>query len=248
MIGSLIKFEQVHKTLGQTRVLSNFSFSAVKNKIFCIVGPSGCGKTTILQLLSGLEQPDTGRITGLDGMRVSYVFQEPRLLPWKTVAGNLDFALQHVVPPAEKERLIKSYLSTMGLDEYRDSYPKALSGGMKQRLAICRAFAFPHDLLLLDEPFKSLDMPLRLGLVRHVFKMWQAAPRTIVFVTHDIIEALLLGHRIMVLSARPTEILETIELELPHEQRHVGEEPLTSLYAKMLAMLESENKKFYLGL
>ena len=248
MIVSLIKFEQVYKTMGQTRVLHDFSFSAGKNKIFCIIGPSGCGKTTILQLLSGLEQPDAGRITGLAGLRISYVFQEPRLLPWKTVAGNLDFVLQDVVSPAEKQELIKSYLSTMGLYEYRDSYPKALSGGMKQRLAICRAFAFPHDLLLLDEPFKSLDMPLRLGLVRYVVKMWQAAPRTIVFVTHDIMEALLLGNRIMILSARPTGILETIELDLPHEQRNVGEDPLTSLYAKMLAMLETENKKYYPGL
>lgn len=241
----MIRFEQVHKALGNTRVLKDFSFSAARNKIFCIVGPSGCGKTTILQLLSGLEQPDYGRITGLSGLKVSYVFQEPRLLPWKTVAGNLDFVLEHTVSPAEQEVLKERYLRTMGLYEYRDHYPKALSGGMKQRLAICRAFAFPHDLLLLDEPFKSLDMPLRLGLVRHVHKMWQAAPRTIVFVTHDIMEALLLGHRIMVLSARPTEILETIELDLPLEQRNVGEEPLTSLYAKMLALLETENKKYY---
>lgn len=241
----MIKFEHVSKTLGQTRVLDNLSFTAELNKVFCIVGPSGCGKTTILQLLSGLEQPDAGRITGLAGMRISYVFQEPRLLPWKTVAGNLDFVLKDVVSPTEKQELIKSYLSTMGLYEYRNSFPKALSGGMKQRLAICRAFAYPHDLLLMDEPFKSLDMPLRLGLVRYVVKMWQNAPRTIVFVTHDIMEALLLGHRIMVLSARPTGILETVELDLPHEQRNVGKEPLTSLYAKMLALLEAENKKYY---
>ena len=248
MIGSLIKFEQVHKTLGQTRVLEDLSFFAGKKDILCIIGPSGCGKTTILQLLAGLEKPDAGRITGLAGLRVSYVFQEPRLLPWKTVAENLDFVLKNVFSPAEKQKLIKSYLNTMGLYDYRDSYPKALSGGMKQRLALCRAFVFPHDLLLLDEPFKSLDMPLRLGLVRFMVKMWQDAPRTTVFVTHDIMEALLLGHRIMVLSARPTEILETIELDLPHEQRNVGEEPLTSLYAKLLAILEAENKRYYPGL
>ncbi len=211
----------------------------------CIIGPSGCGKTTILQMLAGVEQPDRGLIKGSIGKRVSYVFQEPRLLPWKTVAGNLDFILRDVLPPVEKNKLIDHYLKIMGLDGYRDSYPKALSGGMKQRLAICRAFAYPHDILLLDEPFKSLDTPMRLGLVRHVIKLWLAAPRTIVFVTHDIIEALLLGHRIMVLAARPTEILEIIDLNMPHDRRNMGEELLGSLYTKLLDLLDKENKKYF---
>jgi len=241
----LIEFEQVNKTLGHTRILDHISFAIEENKIFCIIGPSGCGKTTILQMLAGLEQPDQGLIKGLTGKRVSYVFQEPRLLPWKTVAGNLDFVLRDVLPPAEKDQLIDHYLKTMGLDGYRDSYPKALSGGMKQRLAICRSFAYPHDLLLLDEPFKSLDMPLRLGLVHYVAELWQAAPRTIVFVTHDIIEALLLGHRIMVLAARPTEILETIDLAMPHDRRHMGDELQGSLYAKLLDLLQIENTKCF---
>ena len=166
-------------------------------------------------------------------------------MPWKTVAGNLDFVLRDVLPPAEREQLIGHYLKTMGLDGYRDSYPKALSGGMKQRLAICRALAYPHDILLLDEPFKSLDMPLRLGLVKYVAKMWQATPCTIVFVTHDIIEALLLGHRIMVLAARPTEILEIIDLDMPHDRRNMGEELLGSLYARLLGLLEKETKKHF---
>ncbi|KAF1084790.1 Aliphatic sulfonates import ATP-binding protein SsuB [Sporotomaculum syntrophicum] len=244
-MGGLIEFEQVNKTLGQTRILDNFSFSIEENKIFCIIGPSGCGKTTILQMLAGLEQPDRGLLKGLTGKRVSYVFQEPRLLPWKTVAGNLDFILRDELPPAKKDKLIDHYLKIMGLDGYRNSYPKALSGGMKQRLAICRAFAYPHDILLLDEPFKSLDTPMRLGLVRHVIKLWQTAPRTIVFVTHDIIEALLLGHRIMVLAARPTEILEIIDLDMPHDQRHMGEELLGSLYTKLLDLLDKENKKYF---
>jgi len=244
-MGGLIEFEQVNKTLGHTRILDDISFSIAENEIFCIIGPSGCGKTTILQMLAGLEQPDGGLIKGLAGKRISYVFQEPRLLPWKTVAGNLDFILREVLPPPEKDQLIDHYLKIMGLDGYRDSYPKALSGGMKQRLAICRAFAYPHDLLLLDEPFKSLDEPMRLGLVRHVAKFWQAAPRTIVFVTHDIIEALLLGHRIMVMAARPTEILELIDLAMPHDRRNMGEELLSSLYVKLLDLMQKENKKCF---
>jgi NitT/TauT family transport system ATP-binding protein len=239
----VFRFENVHKTLGQTRVLEGFSLQAEKGKILCLVGPSGCGKTTILQLLAGLELPDAGRITGTEGLKISYVFQEPRLLLWKTVAGNMDFVLRDAFSPARRQEIIAEYLSLMGLYEYRDSYPKALSGGMKQRLALCRALAFPHDLLLLDEPLKSLDMPLRLGLVRQLAKMWRKNPCTMVFVTHDIMEALLLGHRVVVLSARPARILHTLDLYLPLEQRHISREPLPSHYERMLSLLEAESMK-----
>jgi len=245
VICNLIKFEHVNKTLGQTRVLNNFNMTADVGKILCIIGPSGCGKTTILQLLAGLEQADSGKITGTEAMRASYVFQEPRLLHWKTVAQNIDFVLNDVVALEQRQELVSEYLNLMGLHDYRNSYPKSLSGGMKQRLALCRAFAYPHDLLLLDEPFKSLDTPLRLGLVRQLSRMWQSAPRTIVLVTHNIMDALLLGHRILVLSARPTVILKEVLMELPLAQRNVAQEPLPSNHAQMLALLEAENTRAF---
>lgn len=244
----MITIEHVHKTLGQTRVLRDFSLHAAKKEITCIIGPSGCGKTTILQLLAGLEKPDAGRITGTEGMRVSYVFQDPRLLLWKTVAQNIAFVLQDTVPPERRQELIKKYLTMMGLYEYRDSYPKALSGGMKQRLALCRAFAYPHDLLLMDEPFKSLDTPLHLGLVRQVARMWQEKPSTIIFVTHDIMDALLLGHRVIVLSARPAAVLDDVKIDVPLTQRNVLQEPLPANHARILALLEGENKKYFSNL
>jgi NitT/TauT family transport system ATP-binding protein len=241
----LITFEHVDKTLGQTRVLCDFSMHAEKNEITCIIGPSGCGKTTILQLLAGLENVDAGRITGMENMRPSYVFQEPRLLLWKTVAQNISFVLQDTVSPDRQQELVKKYLTMMGLYEYRDSYPKSLSGGMKQRLALCRAFAYPHDLLLMDEPFKSLDTPLRLGLVRQVARMWQEKPSTIIFVTHDIMDALLLGHRVIVLSARPAVVLDDVKIDVPLMQRNVLHEPLPASHDRMLALLEAENKKYF---
>ena len=241
----MIVFEHVDKTLGQTRVLNDFSMHAEKNEITCIIGPSGCGKTTILQLLAGLELPDTGRITGMEDMRPSYVFQEPRLLLWKTVAQNISFVLQDAVSPDQQQELVKKYLTMMGLYEYRDSYPKSLSGGMKQRLALCRAFAYPHELLLMDEPFKSLDTPLRLGLVRQVARMWQEKPSTIIFVTHDIMDALLLGHRVIVLSARPAVVLDDVKIDVPLLQRNVLHEPLPASHDRMLALLEAENKKYF---
>jgi NitT/TauT family transport system ATP-binding protein len=241
----LIVFEHVDKTLGQTRVLNDFSMHAEKNEITCIIGPSGCGKTTILQLLAGLEQTDAGRITGMENMLPSYVFQEPRLLLWKTVAQNISFVLQDTVSPDRQQELVKKYLTMMDLYEYRDSYPKSLSGGMKQRLALCRAFACPHDLLLMDEPFKSLDTPLRLGLVRQVARMWQEKPSTIIFVTHDIMDALLLGHRVIVLSARPAVVLDDVKIDVPLMQRNVLHEPLPANHDRMLALLEAENKKYF---
>ncbi len=241
----MIALEQVHKTLGQTKVLDDFSLHAEKNEITCIIGPSGCGKTTTLQLLAGLEQPDAGRIVGTQGMRVSYVFQDPRLLLWKTVAQNVAFVLQDTVPLARQQELIRKYLTMMGLNEYRDSYPKALSGGMKQRLALCRAFAYPHDLLLMDEPFKSLDTPLRLGLVWQVARMWQEKSGTIIFVTHDIMDALLLGHRVIVLSARPATVLDDVRIDAPPAQRNVLQAPLPAIHARLLDLLEGENKKYF---
>lgn len=239
----MIRFDLVNKSYGKNRVLKDFSLAIAPGKILCLIGPSGCGKTTALQLLAGLDRPDSGKITGTEGLRVSYVFQEPRLLPWKTVADNIAFVLKDVVAPARQQELIGEYLTMMGLYEYRDTYPRALSGGMKQRLALCRSLAFPHDLLLLDEPFKSLDVPLRLNLVRQVAKMWEASRHTIVFVTHDIMDALILGHRVLVLSAGPTAVLDTVEIDTPLNRRDVSQEPFPAHYARLLALLEGESIK-----
>ena len=234
-----IGFNHVFKSFGQTRVLNDFSFSVPAGRIICLIGPSGCGKTTILNMLAGLEQPDTGGISGTANLRISCVFQEPRLLPWKTVAENISFVLQDLTPPRRQE-LIDMYLKAMGLYEYRNSYPKALRGGMKQGLALCRAFAFPHDLLLLDEPFKSLDTPLRMELVQQVAGMWGGNPRTIVFVTHDILDALLLGHFILVLSAKPATTLDTLEINIPLGERDIAKEPFPAYYNHILALLEGK--------
>ncbi|KUK54602.1 MAG: ABC transporter related protein [Desulfotomaculum sp. 46_296] len=236
-----IGFNHVYKSFGQTSVLDDFSFSVPAGRIICLIGPSGCGKTTILNLLTGLEQPDRGYISGTANLRISCVFQETRLLPWKTVSENISFVLQDLTM-LQRQKLIDLHLKAMGLYEYRNSYPKTLSGGMKQRLALCRAFAFPHDLLLLDEPFKSLDVPLRMELVQQVAGMWIKNPRTIVFVTHDILDALLLGHFILVLSAKPTTTLDTLEINIPPGERVIAEEPFPAYYNHILALLEGRGE------
>ncbi len=237
MIAALIRAVGLCKSYGRTEVLRDFSLDMPEKKITCVVGPSGCGKTTLLQLLAGLEEPDAGRVEGIAGKRLSYVFQEPRLLPWKTVWENIKFVLKGIEVPAAGEEAAERFLRAMGLWEFKDSYPKELSGGMKQRAALCRAFAYPHDILFLDEPFKSLDTPLRLALVRLLAATWTEEPRPVVMVTHDIFEALLLGHRVVVLSPRPARVLEELEIELPHAGRSPSRRPLPELYERILGLL-----------
>lgn len=236
----MIRLQGISKTLGTVQVFRDLSFTIEPGSITCILGPSGCGKTTTLQMLAGLDQPDGGSITGQENLRPSYVFQEPRLLPWKTVEDNVHFVLKAHYEPAQRQQLVDDYLERMSLTPYKKHYPNALSGGMKQRLALCRAFAFPHELLLMDEPFKSLDAPLRFNLVKEVAKMWEMNGNTIIFVTHDIAEALLLGHKILVYSAKPTSVRAEFRIDQPHAERDLGSPELAGLFSDLLKMLESE--------
>lgn len=236
----MIYFQEIMKALGGVKVLEKLSFTVETGRITCILGPSGCGKTTTLQLLAGLEKPDGGTISGQEAMQVSYVFQEPRLLPWKTVEENMHFVLKGQLAPASRQQIINRYLDLMALAPYKKYYPHALSGGMKQRLSLCRAFAFPHQLLLMDEPFKSLDAPLRLALVREVAKMWEVNQNSIVFVTHDVAEALLLGHKLLVYSAKPTSVRAEFDISLPHSERDLTNEALTKMYSEITMLLQRE--------
>lgn len=233
----MIKLQHVRKVLGGKEILQDISFNIESGKILCILGPSGCGKTTTLRLLAGLEQPDGGDICGLNSTPISYVFQEPRLLPWKTVAENLHFVLQGKVNPQQRGTLINQYLNLVGLADYQHYYPHALSGGMQQRLSLCRAFIYPHQLLLMDEPFKSLDTSLRLALVKETAQMWAVKQNTIVCVTHDITEALLLGHKIIVYSDQPTKIKAEFTIDLPHHQRDMHNKKLAEMYSQLIELL-----------
>ncbi|WP_031513855.1 ABC transporter ATP-binding protein [Desulfofalx alkaliphila] len=236
----MISLRNVNKSLGGVRVLKDLSFDVEDGQIVCILGPSGCGKTTTLHILAGLVQPDYGEMVGLSGVQTSYAFQEPRLLPWKTVEENLHFVLIGQIPMPQRQQVINRYLDLVGLSQYRNYYPHALSGGMKQRLSLCRAFAFPHQLLLMDEPFKSLDAPLRLALVRETCRLWDINKSSIVFVTHDVAEALLLGHKILVYSNKPTAVRQQFEIATPHRERDLSEKQLAHLYSQLLSILEKE--------
>jgi NitT/TauT family transport system ATP-binding protein len=199
-------------SFGETAVLKDFCDSFEGGKINCILGPSGSGKTTVLNLIAGLLKPHGGRIEGASE-RVSYVFQDTRLIPQKTVCGNLDVILKSVYPQkSARAAVIEEYLTLAELFGERDKYPHELSGGMRQRLSLIRAFAYPSNILLMDEPFKGLDIQLKADITDAFFKLWTREPRTVVFVTHEIDDALYSGDNIHIYSNKPITVQSVIQI------------------------------------
>jgi len=223
--------------LSALKVYERFSLTIPENKVTCIMGPSGCGKTTFLNIVSGLLRPDAGELKGFAGKTVSYLFQEPRLMPWKTVWQNIDFVIRDVYPKKQREEIVSKYLKMVGLHDFRHYWPEKLSGGMKQRVSIARAFVFPSDLLLMDEPFKGLDLQLKISLLDSFTALWQQDLRTVIFVTHDLDEALYLGDNIYVLSGLPAKVSKSLPVTLPREERRYGEGRLKEQREELLAGL-----------
>ena len=238
-----IVMNEITKSYGNLRVVDGISLAVEKNRIAAILGPSGCGKTTLLSILAGALLPDSGEILGLDGKAVSFLFQEPRLLDWLTVAGNIAFVLKDRFPPAEVEARVATVLRQVELTAYRNSYPRRLSGGQRQRGAMARALADPSQLLLMDEPYKSLDLGLKLELIRQFLQVWEAEPRTVLYVTHDVKEALLLADEIYLLSAKPTVIRRRYAVPIPRSQRRLDDYTLLSLEREITSDLLQEEKR-----
>ena len=200
-------------------VLREVSFRLESGDFAVLFGPSGCGKTTLLNIIAGLDPEFEGRVT-LDGKppsarRIGYVFQEPRLLPWRTVLENVEL----VLPPGANRAAIPALLDRVGLAGFHDVYPAQLSIGMARRVAIARAFAIEPELLLMDEPFVSLDEPTAARMRRQLLELWRSRPTRVLFVTHHLREAVELADRILLLSAGPARLLAEIKVPLPREQR-----------------------------
>ena len=197
--------------------LAGVSFSAGGHEIVSVVGPSGCGKTTLLKLLAGLMRPTSGSIRFEDDeLPNALVFQEHGVFPWLTVVDNVAFGLEmRGVGAAERRERARAFLGRVGLLEFGGRYPHELSSGMRQRVGIARAFVSGAPILLLDEPFGALDAQTRLILQQELLETWQQDRKLVVFVTHDIEEAILMGDRVLVMSGRPGRILEEIRIPLP---------------------------------
>ncbi|MCL2062435.1 MAG: ABC transporter ATP-binding protein [Firmicutes bacterium] len=224
----MITFRKVNLAFGDTVVLQDFSADFQSHKIHCILGPSGCGKTTLLNLLSGTLLQDSGEIS--KPQNVSYVFQEDLLIPQKTARQNLELVLKSAYKDkARLHAVIAQFLQLTGLESAKDLYPHELSGGMRQRLALIRAFAYPSDILLMDEPFKALDKTRRESLIKSFLSLYNADKRTVLFVTHSIDEALLTGDVIYVYSDKPMTLQKSFTVDEPPEMRKLYGESLTKL-------------------
>lgn len=202
--------------------LEGISLDAAEGEFITIVGPSGCGKSTLLKLIAGLvfrsggEIWLGGRIVSGPRVGVGMVFQNPILLKWKTVLGNVMFPVKILgLDEGEYRKKAFQLLEMAGLSEFADRYPRELSGGMQQRVSICRALVFNPSVLLMDEPFGALDAMTREDLGLELLRIWQEERKTVLFVTHSIPEAVLLGDRVVVMSARPGRIVDVIEIDLP---------------------------------
>jgi ABC-type nitrate/sulfonate/bicarbonate transport system ATPase subunit len=192
-----------------------------QGEFICVVGPSGCGKSTLLNVMGGFLSPTSGAVSidgegvrGPDPRRI-LVFQERGVFPWLTVEGNIGFGLSKL-PEAERKQRVAHYVQMVRLQGFEQTYPSDLSGGMKQRLQVARALAVNPDILYLDEPFGALDSVTRLIMRQELLRIWQAERRTIIFVTHDIDEAVQLADRVVVLSSRPAQIKDVLTVDIAH--------------------------------
>jgi len=205
--------DNVSCAFGEVAVLRDITLSIAAGEFVAVVGPSGCGKTTLLSLLSGYLKPTAGTLRVNGTTRT--VYQQDGLFPWRTVRENIALGLGHLTDAARREKAMEEMLSLIGLEKFAGHYPHQLSGGMKQRVELARALGGETDLLLLDEPFSSLDYLTRLRLRQELARMLAERPRTVVLVTHDIEEAAQLADRVVVLSSRPAQTQSELTIDVP---------------------------------
>jgi NitT/TauT family transport system ATP-binding protein len=244
-----LSIEGVSKRFKDKLVLEDINIDIMDGEFVCVVGPSGCGKTTLLRIIAGLEEASEGNIL-LDGREINgtspdrgMIFQDYSLFPWKTVRKNVSFGLEiDGMPREEINRKVEKYIKMVGLSGFEEHYPKEISGGMKQRVAIARALAKDPFVLLMDEPFGSLDAQTRNMLQDELLEIWEKTEKTIVFVTHNVDEALYIGDRVVVMSANPGRITKIIDVDVerPRERTDLK---IMGERKEILDLLEVELKK-----
>ncbi len=242
-----ISIENLSHAYGSVPVLSDINLTFEQGEIAVIIGPSGCGKSTLLRLMGGLEEPNSGAayIAGEVPMRclnpLTYIFQEFALLPWRSVAGNISLVLEdHRLSKSDANTIIGDVLARTNLSEFRDALPRQLSGGMKQRVAIARALAVRPAFLLMDEPLSALDSQTRELLMDDLVDLWAREQFSACYVTHNLAEAVRLGHKVIVLSRRPGQVRDVIDINMPLEERRNRSSELEGVQQQLWQMMREE--------
>ena len=230
-------YKQFAARSGVVSALTDISFQVGKGEFLVIVGPSGCGKTTLLRILAGLEEASGGMVNLAAGQGdkpvSSMVFQEQSVFPWMTVRDNVAYGLRlRGMPKKQRYETANYYIRMIGLSKFTGAYPHQLSGGMKQRVSVARAFANDPEILLMDEPFGALDEQNRMILQQELIKIWEETRKTAVFITHSIDEAICLGDRVMIMTAHPGTIRRIIPIDLPRP-RDISEIRVTPRYNEL---------------
>ncbi len=239
-----VQVKNLTKCFGDLKVLDDISFDIKKGEFLCIVGPTGCGKTTFLNLLTKLIEPTSGEIL-IDGEsadpqkhNISFVFQEPSAFPWLTARENIEYGLKiKKRSPEEIKQQTEKIIGLLGLEKFRDAYPHEMSVSMEQRVVIGRAFAMNPDLLLMDEPYGQMDIKMRYFLEDEVIKLWKATNSTVLFITHNLEEAVYLAERVLILSNKPAKIKAGIKVDL-ERPRNVSDSKFVEIRKEITDMIK----------
>ncbi len=245
------------QTAEEVLAVQNLSFEVNKNEFVSLIGPSGCGKTTLMHMLAGLRKCTRGKIF-VNGKLVTkpgadrgVVFQDYALLPWKTAIENVEFGLKiKRIPPGERREIANSYLKMVGLDGFQHKYPRELSGGMQQRVGLARALVNKPEVLLMDEPFASVDALTRMNLQELLTQVWEKERRTVIFITHSVEEAVFLSDRVLVFSCRPARCREMIPIDIPRPRvwSELQSDPyFNDLRSKILATVQEGHEETVQG-
>ncbi|HCW54751.1 MAG TPA: ABC transporter [Clostridium sp.] len=216
-----IEINNLNKSYDELSIFKDFNIKMSDDKINCIIGPSGCGKTTFLNIVAGLVGCDSGNLNGILKSDISYIFQEDRLIEWLTVKENLQITLKKYFNKTNLDNEIEKLLDMVGIKEVKDRYPNELSGGMRQRVNIARAFGKPSKIILMDEPFKSLDYKLKYTIIDEFKNILNKSKRLVILVTHDIDEAIYFDGRIFVFGNSPVKILKVFEEDLQNKKNEI---------------------------
>lgn len=242
-----LKLKNISHFYGAVEVLKDISLNIPQGQIICLIGPSGCGKSTLLRFLGGLERPKSGEVLQIGNPPpgslnpLTYVFQHFALLPWRTVESNIRLVLEdHKLSRLEMDKIVTDVLDRTRLTDFRTALPKQLSGGMRQRVAISRALAVRPAVMLMDEPLSALDSQTRELLMDDLVALWTRQPFTSVYVTHNLNEAVRLGHRVVVLSRRPGQIREIVDIDIPLSDRHLGDPLLEEKQKQLWDLMREE--------